>query len=68
MILTTSNAGLDWGRVTFAPPARVPAGIQYDAFMQIGGIQCPRVGTCVALSVSDQGSRSTPVYTDGAAP
>jgi photosystem II stability/assembly factor-like uncharacterized protein len=68
MILTTSNAGLDWGRVMFALPARVPAGIQYDAFMQIGGIQCPRVGTCVALSASDQGSRSTPVYTDGIAP
>jgi len=42
--------------------------MQIDAFMDIGGIQCPQVNVCVALGVSDQGSRSTPVYTDGTAP
>ena len=34
-----------------------------DAFMAIGQIQCPQAGNCVALGVSDQGSKSTPVYT-----
>jgi photosystem II stability/assembly factor-like uncharacterized protein len=68
MILITSNAGQTWDRVRFAVPARIPAGTQIDAFMQIGGIQCPRVDRCVALAVSEQGSKSTPVYTYGTAP
>jgi hypothetical protein len=37
--------------------------MQGDAFMAIGQIQCPRANTCVALGVSDQGSKSTPMYT-----
>jgi photosystem II stability/assembly factor-like uncharacterized protein len=68
MILTTSDAGQTWNRVRFAVPARIPAGMQIDAFMEIGAIQCPRAGRCVALGVSEQGSRSTPVYTYGTAP
>jgi hypothetical protein len=68
MILATNDAGLHWSRITFPVPADVPAGMHYDALMDIGGIQCPQVNTCVALGVSDQGSRSTPVYTDGTAP
>jgi hypothetical protein len=68
MILVTKDAGAHWSRTTFAAPARVPPGMQIDAFMDIGGIQCPQVNVCVALGVLDQGSRSTPVYTDGATP
>jgi hypothetical protein len=41
----------------------VAGGMQGDAFMDIGEIQCPRPNTCVALGVSDQGSRSAPAYT-----
>jgi photosystem II stability/assembly factor-like uncharacterized protein len=68
MILATSDAGLHWNRIEFAVPAYVPRGMQIDAFMQVGDIQCPDVNACVALGVSDQGSRSTPVYTYGAVP
>jgi photosystem II stability/assembly factor-like uncharacterized protein len=68
MILVTSDAGLRWSRIRFAAPAHVPRGMQLDAFMTVGDIQCPEVNVCVALGVSDQGSRSTPVYTDGATP
>ena len=68
MILATSDAGLNWSRIRFPVPAHVPAGMQIDSFMDVGGIQCPAVNACVALGLSDQGSRSTPVYTDSTAP
>ncbi|HSR84056.1 MAG TPA: hypothetical protein VLM11_07735 [Streptosporangiaceae bacterium] len=68
MILATNDAGAHWSRTTFPAPAQVPTGMQLDAFMDIGGIQCTQVNVCVALGVSDQGSRSTPVYTDGTTP
>jgi photosystem II stability/assembly factor-like uncharacterized protein len=64
VILATDDAGLQWRRITFPVPRYVPARMQIDAFMSVGGIQCPQVNACVALGVSDQGSRSTPVYTD----
>jgi hypothetical protein len=31
--------------------------------MAVGTVQCPEVDDCVALGVSDQGSKTTPVYT-----
>jgi hypothetical protein len=68
MILATSDAGLSWSRITFPVPAQVPAAMQIDAFMDVGDIQCPELNACVALGVSDQGSRSTPVYTDTTTP
>jgi len=68
MILVTSDAGLHWSRIRFALPARMPQGMQLDAFMDVGDIQCPEVNACVALGVSDQGSRSTPVYTGSTTP
>jgi hypothetical protein len=58
----THDGGMSWHRVTFPRPAHVPSGMQGDAFMAIGQIQCPQASTCVALGVSDQGSKSTPVY------
>jgi photosystem II stability/assembly factor-like uncharacterized protein len=66
MVLVTRDAGRHWTRIRFAPPAYVPHRMQVDAFMQVGDIQCPAVDVCVALGVSDQGSRSTPVFTDSA--
>ena len=62
MVLITRDSGASWSRVTFPAPARTPRGMQGDAFMAIGDIQCPQQGSCVALGISDQGSRATPVY------
>jgi len=63
VVAVTQDAGRTWNRVSFPVPAHVPGGMQGDSFLSIGGIQCPRAGSCVALGVSDQGSTSTPVYT-----
>ncbi len=64
VVAITNNAGRTWQRVTFAVPAKVPGGMQGDSFMDIGQIQCPQPDACVAIGVSDQGSTSTPIYTN----
>ncbi len=64
VVAITHDAGRTWQRVTFAVPARVPGGMQGDSFMDIGQIQCPQADACVAIGVSDQGSTSTPIYTN----
>ncbi len=63
VVAITRDAGRTWQRVTFEVPAKVPAGMQGDSFMDIGQIQCPMPEACVAIGVSDQGSTSTPIYT-----
>jgi hypothetical protein len=64
VVAITRDAGRTWQRVTFAVPAKVPGGMQGDSFMDIGQIQCPQPDACVAIGVSDQGSTSTPIYTN----
>jgi hypothetical protein len=64
VVAVTHNAGRTWQRVTFAVPAKVPGGMQGDSFMDIGQIECPQADACVAIGVSDQGSTSTPIYTN----
>jgi hypothetical protein len=64
VVAITHDAGRSWQRVTFAVPAKVPGGMQGDSFMDIGEIQCPLADACVAFGVSDQGSTSTPIYTN----
>jgi hypothetical protein len=64
VVAVTHDAGRTWQRVTFAVPAKVPGGMQGDSFMDIGQIQCPRPDACIAIGVSDQGSTSTPIYTN----
>jgi hypothetical protein len=64
VVVVTRDAGRTWQRVSFAVPARVPSGMQGDSFMDIGQIQCPQSDACVAIGVSDQGSTSTPIYTN----
>ena len=64
VVAITHDAGHTWQRVTFAAPATVPDGMQGDSFMDIGQIQCPAPDACVGIGVSDQGSTSTPIYTD----
>jgi hypothetical protein len=68
MVLITHDGGMSWTRVIFPTPTRLPRGMHSDAFMTIGSIQCPHVSACVGLGVSDQGSKSTPVYTSGSTP
>jgi hypothetical protein len=63
IVLVTMNDGADWTGVSFSVPSNIPSGVQYDAFMAVGDVQCPQVNDCVALGVSDQGSKTTPVYT-----
>jgi hypothetical protein len=64
VVAVTHDAGRTWQRVSFAVPAKVPGGMQGDSFMDIGQIQCPLPDACVAIGVSDQGSTSTPIYTN----
>ena len=64
VVVVTRDAGRTWERVSFAVPAKVPSGMQGDSFMDIGQIQCPQANACVAIGVSDQGSTSTPIYTN----
>ena len=64
VVAVTNDVGGTWQRVTFAVPAKVPGGMQGDSFLDIGQIQCPRPDACIAIGVSDQGSTSTPIYTN----
>jgi hypothetical protein len=64
VVAITNDAGRSWQRVTFAVPAKVPGGMQGDSFMDIGQIECPLPDACIAIGVSDQGSTSTPIYTN----
>jgi photosystem II stability/assembly factor-like uncharacterized protein len=64
VVAVTHDAGRTWQRISFEMPAKVPSGMQADSFMEIGQIDCPQENACVALGVSDQGSTSTPVYTN----
>jgi hypothetical protein len=64
VVAVTQDGGRTWQRVSFAVPAKVPGGMQGDSFMQIGQIQCPSPDACVAIGISDQGSTSTPIYTN----
>lgn len=68
IVLTTDNDGATWHSVSFAVPSSIPSGVQIDAFMAVGDVQCPQIGYCIALGVSDQGSKTTPVYSSGAHP
>jgi hypothetical protein len=63
IVLATSNSGTSWKTVTFTVPSAVPNGAQNDAYMTVGDIQCPTANDCIALGVTDQGSRTTPIYT-----
>jgi photosystem II stability/assembly factor-like uncharacterized protein len=64
VVAVTQDAGRTWQRVSFAVPAKVPGGMQGDSFMQISQIQCPLPDVCVAIGSSNQGSTSTPIYTN----
>jgi len=64
VVAVTHDAGRTWQRVSFAVPAKVPSGMQGDSFMAIGQIQCPQPDACVAIGAVDQGSTSTPIYTN----
>lgn len=65
VVVTTTDGGRHWGKVTFAVPSKVPGKMQGDAFMSVASIQCPAVGSCVGLGASEQGAKQTPVYRGG---
>lgn len=65
IVLITHDDGATWSSVSFAVPSNIPSGVQLDAFMAVGDVQCPQVNYCIALGVSNQGSKTTPVYTSG---
>jgi hypothetical protein len=65
IVLVTHDGGVNWSGVSFAVPSHVPSGVQEDAFMAVGDVQCPQVNNCIALGISNQGSKTTPVYTGG---
>ena len=65
IVLVTVNGGVTWSAVSFAVPSKVPGGVQLDAYMAIGDVQCPQTNQCIALGVSNQGSKTTPVYKGG---
>ena len=68
MVVITHDAGRSWSRIMFAKPAHVPGGLRIDAFMAVGSIQCPQLNACVGLGVTDQGTKTTPVYTSTSTP
>lgn len=62
VILGTQNQGESWSMTTFTIPPGAPEDHGGDSYMSVGSISCPGSDGCVALGVSDQGSRTTPVY------
>jgi hypothetical protein len=67
-MLVTNDGGATWSKVSFAVPSSIPSEVQLDAFLAVGDIQCPQANDCIALGVSDQGSKTTPVYTNSPTP
>ena len=55
VVAVTQDGGRTWSRVSFPVPADVPGGMHGDAFMDIGSIQCPQAGRCVALGLRRPG-------------
>jgi hypothetical protein len=64
VVAITRDAGRTWQRVTFTVPAQVPGGMHGDAFMLISQIECPQADACVAMGSWDEGTTSTPIYTN----
>jgi hypothetical protein len=68
VVLGTTDGGTTWAKVTFTIPPGAPNDVGGDAYMEVGSISCPGTPGCLALGVSDQGSKTTPVYSDVASP
>jgi photosystem II stability/assembly factor-like uncharacterized protein len=61
VILGTADGGSAWAKVKFTVPpgAANPYG---QSYMDVGAISCPTADACLALGISPQGSKTTPVY------
>lgn len=72
VVVITQDGGVTWSRVAFAapsvPPAGIPPGDSAESYPYIGAIQCPSLGSCIALGFTAQGSKSTPVYSTRGTP
>lgn len=65
MVLGTTAGGVTWSKATFTVPPGAPEDVGHDAYLSVGQISCPVGGTgCVALGSVDQGSATTPVYSN----
>jgi len=62
VILGTVDDGRTWTKTTFTVPPGAPEDLGHDSYMAVGEIACPSSAGCLGLGVSDQGSRTTPVY------
>jgi photosystem II stability/assembly factor-like uncharacterized protein len=64
VVLGTTDGGSSWAKVTFTVPPGAPNDAGSDAYMAVGSISCPSTLGCLALGVSDQGSKTTPIYSN----
>jgi hypothetical protein len=65
MVMVTNDDGASWNGVVFVAPSNDLAAANSGAFQAVGDVQCPQVNACVALGSSNQGAKTTPVYTGG---
>jgi len=72
VVVITRDGGVTWSRVAVAAPSVRPPGIppgdNAESYPSVGAIQCPSLGSCIALGLTAQGSKSTPVYSTRGTP
>jgi photosystem II stability/assembly factor-like uncharacterized protein len=61
VILGTADGGSTWAKVKFTVPSGAPNPYG-QSYMNVGAISCPTADACLALGISPQGSKTTPVY------
>jgi photosystem II stability/assembly factor-like uncharacterized protein len=58
----TKDAGLTWQAIGFPEPASLPRFEPPDVYMSIASLQCPKAGTCIALTDGATGSKYAAIY------
>jgi photosystem II stability/assembly factor-like uncharacterized protein len=58
----TGDAGLTWQAIGLPEPASPPRFEPPDAYMSIASLQCPKAGTCIALTDGATGSKYAAIY------
>jgi hypothetical protein len=62
VFLGTTNGGVTWTKEAIVVPPGAPEDHTKDSYMAVGQISCPTTIGCVALGISDEGSKGVPVY------
>lgn len=65
VVLGTTDGGASWSKTTFVVPSGALVAPGTDSYLYVGQISRPTTNTCVGLGIADQGSRSTPTYSNG---